>query len=165
MWPYIERMDHAARSFFATRFSSKGYTLETKAALADRLYGIVSIPAFSRMLTAKENKLDLFNAINSGKTILVNTAKTFLGDASPIFGRYFIASTLGAAFERMTIPEPYPLTLLYIDEAREYMSGTDHPRPLHSGQKFNLSTIVAYQSLSQLEKLNQPCSPIPLPKW
>ena len=43
-WPYIERMDQAARSFFETRFFNKGYTLETKGALANRLYGIVSCP-------------------------------------------------------------------------------------------------------------------------
>ena len=149
-------MDQAARSFFETRFFNKGYTLETKGALANRLYGIVSLPAFSRMLTAKENKLDLFDAINSGKTILVNTAKTFLGDASPIFGRYFIASTLGAAFERRTLPKPYPLTLLYIDEAREYMSGDKIIEDLFTqARKFNLATTVAYQSLSQLKELKQ----------
>jgi hypothetical protein len=86
----------------------------------------------------------------------VNTAKTFLGDASPIFGRYFIASTLGAAFERMTIPTPYPLTLLYIDEAREYMSGDQMIEDLFTqARKFNLATTVAYQSISQLGKLKQ----------
>jgi hypothetical protein len=155
-WPYIERMDESARRFFESRFFSKGYTLETKGALANRLHGIVSMPAFSRMLNAKENKLDLFDALNSGKTILVNTAKIFLGDASPIFGRYFIAATLGAAFERMTMPKPYPLTLLYIDEAREYMSGDKTIEDLFlQARKFNLSTTVAYQSLSQLKDLKQ----------
>ena len=62
--------------FFEDRFFKKGFNSETKGLLSDRIFGIISVPAFARMLTAKENKLDLFEAINSGKTILVNTAKT-----------------------------------------------------------------------------------------
>ena len=152
-WPYIERMDEQARLFFKDRFFKKGFNSESKGLLSDRLFGIISVPAFARMLTAKENKLDLFEAINSGKTILVNTAKTFLGDAFPIFGRYFIASTLGAAFQRVALPEPYPLTLLYIDEASEYMQDKTLGELFTKARQFNLGALVAYQSLSQLGDL------------
>jgi hypothetical protein len=152
-WPYIERMDEQSRLFFEDRFFKKGFNSETKGLLSDRIHGITSIPAFARMLTAKENKLDLFEAINSGKTILVNTAKTFLGDAFPIFGRYFIASTLGAAFQRVALPEPYPLTLLYVDEASEYMQDKTLADLFTKARQFNLGALVAYQSLSQLGDL------------
>ena len=152
-WPYIERMDEHTRLFFEDRFFKKGFNSEFKGLLSDRIHGITSIPAFARMLTAKENKLDLFEAINSGKTILVNTAKGLLGDLFPIFGRYFIASTLGAAFQRAAMPEPYPLTLLYVDEASEYMQDKTLAELFTKARQFNLGALVAYQSLSQLGDL------------
>ena len=47
------------------------------------------------MFSSPVNKLDMFEAMNSGAIVLVNTSKALLKSAaSALFGRYMIALTL-----------------------------------------------------------------------
>ena len=60
------------------------------------------MPAFDRMFSSTINKLDMFDAMQTGKIVLVNTSKALLkSDASALFGRYMIALAIRAAFERV----------------------------------------------------------------
>src|SRR5690606_8352098 len=98
----------------------------TKKQILRRLWGVLSTPAFERMFAQKENKLDLFEAMNEGKIILVSTAKDLLKqDGSALLGRFFIAMIAQAALERSVLsPEKRTPTFVYVDEAQEYFDDT-----------------------------------------
>ena len=150
-WPYVQKLDPDAQAFFKKQFYQKGYNVETKRGIVQRLYGILRVPAFNRMFTATDNQLDIFNELNAGKTILVNTSKALLGDdASSVFARYVIAQTLSAAFQRVAITPPYRLALLYIDEASEVMKDETLATLFTQARKFELGALIAFQNLQQM---------------
>ena len=77
--------------------------------------------AFERMFASRQNKLSMFEAIQRKSIICVNTSDAMLKDASPLFGRYMIASTMAAVFERVAVPErEWNQAYLIIDEAASY---------------------------------------------
>jgi hypothetical protein len=150
-WPYVQKLDPDAQAFFRNQFYQKSYNQETKRGIVQRLYGILRVPAFNRMFTASDNRLDLFEELNEGRTILVNTSKSLLGnDASSVFGRYIIAQTLSAAFQRITLKPPYRPALLYIDEAADYFQDETLANLFTQARKFELSALIAFQNLQQM---------------
>jgi hypothetical protein len=150
---HIARLDHRARAFFENQFFNRGAFGQTKQQIARRLYGVLQVPAFSRMFSAKDNRLDLFTALQQRKTVLVNTSKSLLKDASPLFGRFMIARVLAAAFERVAIEEKeHTPTYLIVDEAHEYLD-EQFEDLLTQARKFKLGVIFAHQTLRQLEDL------------
>ncbi len=101
--PAVAALPSTARGFFESQFFSPSYK-STREQILRRLYGVLQNPSFERMFAQPENRLDLFDTLNNGGIVLVNTAKDFLkSEASSIFGRYIIALTLKAAFERATL--------------------------------------------------------------
>ena len=68
-----------SQAFFQNQFFTKTYS-QTKQQIARRLYGVLQVPAFDRMFAAKTNRLDMFEAMQSGKVVLVNTSKALLED-------------------------------------------------------------------------------------
>ena len=91
----------------------------------------------------------MFDAMQNGKVVLINTSKALLkSDASALFGRYMIALTIKAAFERVTTAARKPAFLI-VDEAAEYFD--DNVETLLSqARKFNLGVVLAHQHLDQL---------------
>lgn len=149
-WPRIEQSDEQTRYFFENRFCTGDYN-KTKGGLADRLLGLLKVPAFNRMFMAPANKLDLYTALAERKLILFNTHKRRLGDdASAILGRYAISLYIRAAFERELDRSPPP-AFLYIDEASEYFGKKDSSDVLFTQlRKYNCGSFIAFQDLSQL---------------
>lgn len=149
-WSAIEAADAQTRFFFEHRFCTADYN-RTKYGVADRLLGVLRIPAFNRMFMAPANKLDLSQALAERKLIVFNTHKNKLGDdASSILGRYAISLYVRAAFERELDKDPPP-ALLYVDEASEYFGKKDSSDVLFTQlRKYNCGTFVAFQDLSQL---------------
>ena len=149
--PYIERLTGTARTFFDNDFSSKSFG-GTKEQIRRRLYGVLSNPTFERMFSSRYNKLDMSAALNSGKIVLINTAKDFLkADASGFFGRYMISLVMQAVFERASVREEHRRpAFLYIDEAQDYFDA-NIDQLLIQARKYNLGVTLAHQMLSQLE--------------
>jgi hypothetical protein len=148
--PYMEKLDGSAKRFFETEFFSPSFSA-TKGQIQKRLWGVLSTPAFERMFAQKENKLDLFEAMNEGKIILVNTAKDLLkDDGSKLFGRFFIAMLAQATLERSTISEAKRTpTFVYVDEAHEYFDDRIETI-LNQARKFKVGLTLAHQNLDQL---------------
>jgi len=148
--PYMDRLEGSAKRFFETEFFSPSFTA-TKSQILKRLWGVLSTPAFDRMFSQKENKLDLFEAMNQGKIILVNTAKDLLKDeGSRLFGRFFIAMLSQAVLERSTLREKdRNPTFVYVDEAHEYFDDRVETI-LNQARKFNVGLTLAHQNLDQL---------------
>lgn len=144
----IEQLDPTSQAYFRNQFYTRRYA-DLRQQIARRLYSVVSVPSFDRMFSSAVNKLDMFDAIQSGKVVLINTTKALLkSDASALFGRYMIALTIKAAFERVAATERHP-AFLFVDEAAEYFDDNIETL-LSQARKFNLGLVIAHQHLDQL---------------
>ncbi len=149
---YFDRLDGTARDFFQHEFNDRQFA-ETKKQILRRLWGVLENPTFERLFSQPRNRLDMFAALNSGKIVLVNTAKDFLkAERSSILGRFFIALTFQAALERAALPETARRpAFLYIDEAADYFDDTIDSL-LTQARKFRLGVVFAHQYLDQLPR-------------
>ena len=146
----IAKLDGTARLFFEQQFFDKSYD-DTRTQVARRLWGILANRSFERIFSSRTSRIDLFDAMNTGKVILINTAKDLLKqDGTAIFGRFFIAMIAQAALERAQIPrEQRRPTFVYIDEAQDYFDeNIDHM--LEQVRKYKIGLVLAHQTLAQL---------------
>jgi hypothetical protein len=148
--PHMDKLDGSARYFFETEFFHPSFAA-TKKQILRRLWGVLSTPAFERMFAQPKNKLDLFEALQGGKIILVSTAKDLLKEeGSALFGRFFIAMLSQAALERSTVSEwERTPTFVYVDEAQEYF-GDRIETLLTQARKMKVAIHGAHQALDQL---------------
>ena len=148
--PYMERLPGTARSFFETRFFDRSFN-ETKKQILTRLWGVLSNATLERMFSHPRNKVDIYESINSGKIIFINTAKELLKqEGCAIFGRFFISLIAQASVERASIaPHERRPTFLYIDEAQDYFDDSiEHL--LNQARKYRVGMVLAHQNLDQL---------------
>lgn len=147
---YMQALDGSARYFFESEFFHPSFSA-TKKQILKRLWGVLSTPAFERMFAQKANKLDMFEALQSGKIILVSTAKDMLkSDGSSLLGRFFIGMLAQATLERSTLtPEQRTPTFVYVDEAQEYFDDSIETL-LNQARKYKVGITLAHQTLDQL---------------
>jgi hypothetical protein len=123
--PYLAKLDDPlTRRFFERQFFNKSFD-ETRQQILYRIYEMMRNAPLARMFSNTQNKVNLFDAMNRGSLILINTAKEFLKqEGTEIFGRFFIALFCQAIQERASIPEDRRRsTFIYIDEAQDYFWG------------------------------------------
>lgn len=151
-YPYIQALDPTSRGFFERQFYKNATYRQTRLSLASRLYNIISNPAFERMFTSRENKLPMFDAIQRKSIICVNTSDAMLKDASPLFGRIMIASTMAAIFERVAIrdEQKWNQAYLVIDEAADYFD-ENLEKLLRKARKYKLGVIFAHHFIDDLK--------------
>ena len=90
----------------------------------------------------------MFECIQSRKIVLINTRKALLKtDACALFGRYMIAQTMAAAFERAAIQHRPPAYLI-VDEFGDYAD--DSMESLLTQANLNLGVLFAHQAMFQL---------------
>lgn len=120
---HYKKLDPLAKQFFRHEFYSEKYQ-NTKEQIATRLWGILSNRTFQNMFTAEKNKIDMFEAMNEGKIVLISTSKALLQeDRCRMLGKFFIALILQATYQRAIIPEKYRKAFfVYIDEVQDYLS-------------------------------------------
>lgn len=147
---HIRKLDTTSQAYFQNQFFTKTYS-QTKQQIARRLYSVLQVPAFDRMFASKANRLDMFEALQGGSIVLINTSKALLKtDASALFGRYIIARVISAAFERIAIPaEKRNPAFLIVDEAEEYFD-ENLETLLSQARKFKVGVLFAHQHLDQL---------------
>ena len=148
--PYVEQLEGSARAFFGTQFFDRHFD-ETKKQILRRLWGVLSNEALAQMFNHPRNKVDLYEAMNAGKVVLINTAKDLLKtEGSAIFGRFFIAMTAQAAIRRAVLPKSERVpTMVYIDEAHDYIDDRVEDL-LNQARKFRVAMHLAHQNLGQL---------------
>lgn len=148
--PYMEKLTGTARSFFATQFFDKKFG-ETKKQILTRLWGVLSNSSLERMFSHTRNKIDIFELLNEGKIILINTAKDLLGqDGAAIFGRFFIALIAQASIQRAAMqPHNRRSAFVYIDEAQDYFDD-NISHLLNQARKYRVGLIFAHQNMDQL---------------
>ncbi|HLH96801.1 MAG TPA: type IV secretory system conjugative DNA transfer family protein [Xanthobacteraceae bacterium] len=147
---HIRTLDPTSQAYFANQFFTKSYA-QTKHQIARRLYSVLQVPAFERMFASQRNRLDMFDALQAGSVVLVNTSKALLKtEASALFGRYMIARVISAAFERIALPSgKRNPAFLVVDEAAEYFD-ENLETLLSQARKFNVGVLFAHQHLDQL---------------
>ena len=148
---HIAKLTGTAKKFFETEFTSREFE-QTKKQVLRRLWGILENQTFERMFSHPRSKLDLFSEMNSGKIILINTAKDLLKEnGTEIFGRFFIALIAQAAQERAILPVNKRMpTFVYIDEAADYFD-RNIATILSQARKYNVGMVLAHQYLGQLD--------------
>jgi hypothetical protein len=149
--PYIAKLTGSARHFFETEFAGSEFA-QTRKQVLRRLWGILENQTFERMFSHPRSKLDLYEEMNAGKVILINTAKDLLKEGgTEVFGRFFIALIVQAAQERAVLRERDRLpTFVYIDEAADYFD-KNFTTMLSQARKQKVGMILAHQYLGQLE--------------
>jgi hypothetical protein len=150
--PVVAKLDTTAQSFFQNQFFKKDFGA-TRQQIARRLYTVLSVPSFDRMFSTRENKLDMFDCIQSRKIVLVNTRKALLKtDACALFGRYMIAQTMSAVFERVAVQEKQRTpAFLIIDEAADYFDESLESL-LTQARKYHCGVLFAHQAMSQMSQ-------------
>ncbi|WP_157994884.1 hypothetical protein [Paracoccus tegillarcae] len=146
----IAALSGTPRRFFETEFNSKEFAA-TKTQVLRRLYSILENQTFERMFSHPSSKFDMFSELQSGKLILINTAKSLLKEqGTEVFGRFFIALLAQAAQERATIPADERLpAIVYIDEAQDYFD-QNIGVILSQARKYKVGMVLAHQYLGQL---------------
>jgi hypothetical protein len=149
--PHLSKLERTAAHFFETQFFSKAFD-DTRQQILTRLWGVLSNRVLERMFTNKRNKLNLFEAMNRGSLILINTAKDLLKqEGCEILGRFFIALICQAAQERASIPKDQRRsTFVYIDEAHDYFDESLE-NLLNQARKYHVGLVLAHQNLEQFE--------------
>ncbi len=147
--PYMEKLKGSARYFFEREFFDRSFS-PTKKQIAKRLWGVLATPSFERMFAQPRNKVDMFELLNRGSIILINTAKDLLKqEGCELFGRFFLSMISQAAMERSVIAEKDRTpTTVYIDEAQEYFDDNVGIL-LAQARKFKIGLVCASQTLDQ----------------
>ena len=97
--PYMEKLKGSARYFFEREFFDRLFSA-TKKQISKRLWGVLATPSFERMFAQPRNKVDMFELLNRGSVILINTAKDLLKqDGCELFGRFFLSMISQAAMD------------------------------------------------------------------
>lgn len=146
----MQKLDGTARRFFEEEFFHPSFAA-TKKQIAKRLWGILANPVFERMFSQPKGKLDLFEAMQARKIILISTAKDVLRqEGAEILGRFFLAKITQAVMERATLPlaDRAPC-FVYIDEAQEYVD-EQMALLLNQARKYRVGLTLAHQNLDQL---------------
>ena len=148
-WKYVQTLDKTTQDFFRGQFYS-GQMKDTRPQVTRRLYTLLADPLFMRMFSAPENRFNAAEAMRERKIVLINTSQRELGEtSSAVFGRFFVAQIFAAALERGTEDDRH-LSLLFIDEAHEYLDKKTE-KLLDQARKFGLGLIVATQRLEKID--------------
>ncbi len=149
--PYMDKLEGSARVFFAREFLDKSFN-QTRKQISKRLWGVLSTPAFERLFSSTQTKIDLFKLMNDGHIILISTAKDLLKqDGASLYGRFFLSMIGQAIMERAVVPENERTpTYLYVDECQDYFDETIEIL-LAQGRKYKIGVTLAHQYLDQLD--------------
>lgn len=148
---YLDRLTPVAKKFFATQYDEPDFR-RARGEVGRRLWSILENDTFVRMFSAPHSKLDLYDEMNAGKVILVDTAKGHLMEAAPMIGRFFIAMALQAS-QRRTSGRALP-AFFYIDEAHEYFDD-NVVEMLEQARKSSIGLILSHQYLGQLKGIRE----------
>jgi type IV secretory pathway TraG/TraD family ATPase VirD4 len=129
------------------------FRAEAIAPIQNKVGAFLSNPLLRAVLTAKENHLDLRNAIDNRKILLVNLSKGRIGeDTASLLGALLVASLGFAAFSRSDIPEDERRDFwIYLDEFHT-VTTLSLANMLSELRKYRAGLVLANQYLAQLDE-------------
>lgn len=145
--------DPTVRSFWEDEYKnwSENYRTEAIAAIQNKVGQLLSIPMIRNIIGQVKSRLDLRDAMDKGKIILVNLSKGKLGeDTSAFLGSMLVTKFQIDAMSRADIPEKDRRDFtLYVDEFQNFATET-FATILSEARKYRLSLTMANQYISQL---------------
>lgn len=150
---YVEKLDEQSRHFFSYEFPTSEFR-KVCTEVSWRLGSVLENTTLARMLCAPTSTIDLFEELNRGAFVIINTDRAMLGEErSSVFGRIMIALIRLAMRERDTTATRLP-TYCYIDEVHEYLDNdTQVATMIDDVRKSRLALVMATQ---RLEKITDP---------
>ena len=138
------------RRFFENLFNAKEYNISKKS-IATRIQSLLNIGSFHN-LTCGKSTVDLEEAINVGKVVVVNLSKSSLDErVVPVFGRFIVAMILGYAFKRGRQKDvSRKPTFMFIDECQNFISSSV-ATILNETRKFGLHLVLINQFIKEIE--------------
>ena len=122
--------------------------------IASKFTPFVFDPMLRNIFGQKRSTIDLRQAMDTGKIVLVNLAKGQLTEAnSRFFGMVMLAKLQAAAMSRATLPTSERRSFfLYVDEFQS-VATENFVTLLSEGRKFGIGLILSNQFVSQLENM------------
>lgn len=135
--------------FFKTAFYEKMYE-KTKLAIYTRTNSLLNTQLFYNAVIGKST-IDLEDAIDKGKVIVVNASKGRLGlQASSAFGRFIIANLQSIAIRRATKAKKFRKPCFcFIDECQNFLTKSISII-LTEARKYGMHLVLANQTVSDL---------------
>ncbi|MGA8906045.1 MAG: TraM recognition domain-containing protein [Acidobacteriaceae bacterium] len=116
-----------------------------------RLHRIINEVTLDEMFSAPNNAVDIGQALNEGKVILVSTDADGLQDLSPIFGKYFIAQVMNAGLSRGSRQRAVRRPIhFYIDECAPYVDDK-LAQMLTTIRSYGIGVMMAFQGEWQMK--------------
>lgn len=161
---HADQLPSTARTFITDHLYNDRQYNETRNHILRRLFHVLSNPTFERMFGSPANKLSMKMALDQGRVVLVNTAKSHLkAEWSSIFGRYCVALIMQATFARSLDPENARRpAFVYLDEAHEYLDRNIDTLLLQA-RKYAVSLCLSHQTIDQLSSAGLKASVVGMP--
>jgi len=145
--------DPVVKAFWVNEYAryQQRYEVEATAAIQNKVGQFVSNPLIRNIVGQSSSKLNLREALDEGKIIIVNLSKGLIGeDSSMLLGGLIVTKLQLAAMSRIDIPESERQDFyLYVDEFQNYATES-FANILAEARKYRLDLILAHQYLEQL---------------
>jgi type IV secretory pathway TraG/TraD family ATPase VirD4 len=146
--------NRAVREFWLREFEDYPlrFRAEAVSPIQNKIGAFLSNPILFRILTAKNNGLDLRSIMDEGKILLVNLSKGKIGeDTASLLGAFLVSQLGRTALRRADSPESTRRDFYaYLDEFQSF-STPSLVSMLSELRKYRMNLILAHQFTSQLE--------------
>ena len=150
--PVVATLQPVQRRFFESGdFESPDYR-ETKDQIRTRLNSLLASEGMSNLFSSQENAINLFDELNKGSIILVDTGE---GDPldreeSAAFGCIFMSEIVRVVLQRTPLQDKGRPAFVYVDEAATFFVGAGIIEDfLTSGRQNKIGGIFSFHTLSQ----------------
>jgi len=145
--------DPVVKNFWTHEFSSWNEKFDNEAIIPiiNQIGQFLSNDYIRNVVGQKKSRIDFYEAMNSGKIIIINLAKGKLGENNAsLLGSMIITKIQEAAMARVNIRESERREFyLYVDEFQNFATESFN-QILSEARKFNLSLTIAHQYIDQL---------------
>jgi hypothetical protein len=141
------------RSFFSKDQFYGGTVKPTRESLITRIGFMRDNYALASIIKSRESRLNLADAMDSGKVVIVNNGIDLLGDEGcEFFGRFFLYLMRKAAERRRPIPEDKKMPVYVMcDEAHNVIKRDDKiSRTIQDLRSHKIAMTFAIQDLSEI---------------
>lgn len=145
--------DQVLKNFWLNEFNKMGENMriESIMPILNKVGQFLSSPMIRNIIGHPHSTIDLEDAMNNGKIILLNLSQGKLGeDSSALLGAMFITKLQLAAMNRVNIPESERKDFyLYVDEFQNFAT-ISFVKILSEARKYRLNLALANQYTFQL---------------
>jgi hypothetical protein len=146
--------DPVVRSFWEDEYEvwTEKYRTEAVAAIQNKVGQLLSTPLFRNIVGQTKSTVNLREAMDNGKIVLVNLSKGKIGeDISAFLGSMLVTQFQLSAMSRADIPQDDRRDFyLYVDEFQNYATES-FATILSEARKYRLCLTMAHQYVGQLE--------------